>query len=133
MPVWPFGSRFLSFLNAPRLPSPLFDRLGKNRNGTRLSWRLPQKKRGSRQNRRPSIRLGKFPRKPFIMATTLFWDGDRAKAGDNPQPTWGKSNGKPFMMASPQEKAGITPKRATCVGKTEAEAVYHGDLQEQRR
>ena len=38
--------------------------LGEIRNGTGLSWRFPQEKRCSRQTRRPSTLLGKFPAEP---------------------------------------------------------------------
>ena len=91
----------------------------------------------SRQNRRLATRLGKFMRKPlimaiakksgahaeigerrwgkfqrkrFIMAFTLFTEGAHAKTRDW---VWGKSNGKPFIMAIPQQKAGIAPKPTT--------------------
>ena len=34
-----------------------------------------------------------------MMAMTLFSDGDRAKAGDNPRPAWENSKRNPFIMA----------------------------------
>ena len=66
------------------------------------------------------------------MATTLFWDGAHAKAGDNPRTAWENSNGNPFTIAISPRKAALTPKPATGLGKIEAEPVYHGDRETKR-
>ena len=48
-------------------PAKAGDWLGENRMGTRLSWRFPQEKRRSRQNRRLSTTLGKFEAEPVYL------------------------------------------------------------------
>ena len=60
------------------------------------------------------------------MAISLFSAQACAKARDW---VWGKSNGKRFIMATPQEKASLTPKPATRnrLGKIRREPVYLGD------
>ena len=93
-------------------------------NGTRLSWRLPVKKRRSRQNRRTA--LGKIDWEPVYHGDHAFF---RWRSRQNRRPTWEKSMRKPFTMAILQGKAGIAPKPATRrrLGKIRAEPVYHGD------
>ena len=75
-----------------------------------------------RQNRRPG--LGKFQWETVYHGVHAFF---RWRLCQNRRPPWGNSNGKPFMMAIPQEKAAFTPKPAGGLGKFEAKPVYHGD------
>ena len=61
------------------------------------------------QNPQPANRLGKFQRKPFILAISPRKSGAHAKIGD-PRPARGKSNEKPFIMAIPPRKSGAYAK-----------------------
>ena len=61
--------------------------------------------------------LGKFLRKPPIMATTLFLGRDRAKARDNPRTGLGKFLRKSPIMATSLSWTPFVPKRPTGLGK----------------
>ena len=65
-------------------------------------------------------------RKPPTRAITLILPPHCAQTGDG---FWGKSNEKPFIMATAHKKAAITPKPATfdLLGKIPAKPVYLGD------
>ena len=85
-----------------------FDPLGKIRMGNRLSWRFPIKRRRLRQNSPGG--LGKFSVEPVYLGDHAFF---RWRLCQSRRPAWENSLRNPFMMAIPQEKAGMALKPAT--------------------
>ena len=62
------------------------------------------------KTRTPTDGLEKTLGSSFILAISPRKSGPHAKSGER---SWGKSIGNPFILATPQGKAGIAPKLAT--------------------
>ena len=86
------------------------DRLGEIRNGTRLPWRFPQEKAMVTPNPAAFDPFGKN-----LSGNRLSWRSRFFPLELLPKPAafnrvWGKSNGKPFIMAVSPEKGGAYAK-----------------------
>ena len=93
-------SRFFPLALTPK-PETGF---GENRMGTRLSWRLREKTRESRQNSRLATGLGKIDLEPVYLGDFPRKRGNHAKTG-HLRPVWGKSQRNPFIMAIVEQNA----------------------------